>query len=114
MGRIRPIILAYFWRTVFDYVLCGEAEETLRQLCAALLAGEATPISVLDGLVRSDENGQPVHSGKSLWRRILSGRSSHCPRAISSTLRPLSQSVDGCAWILLHEHGVEPGMSLSL
>ena len=50
----------------FRYVLCGEAEETLRQLCAAVLAGETIPISVLDGLVRSDEKGEPVHSGKPL------------------------------------------------
>jgi anaerobic magnesium-protoporphyrin IX monomethyl ester cyclase len=49
-----------FLENGFNYVLCGEAEATLSQLCAALLEDEAIPM--LDGLVRSDENGQSVNS----------------------------------------------------
>jgi radical SAM superfamily enzyme YgiQ (UPF0313 family) len=54
-----------FLENGFDYVLCGEAEETLTQLCTAiLLHGDAIP--PVDGLVKSDEDGQPVHSAKHL------------------------------------------------
>jgi anaerobic magnesium-protoporphyrin IX monomethyl ester cyclase len=53
-----------FLENGFDYVLCGEAEETLAQLCTAVLEGDANP--AVDGLVKSDENGQPVHSAKRL------------------------------------------------
>ncbi|WP_263376736.1 B12-binding domain-containing radical SAM protein [Granulicella aggregans] len=55
-----------FLENGFDYVLCGEAEETLTQLCAAVLKGDAIPIPMLDGLVRRDETGQPVRSGNHL------------------------------------------------
>ena len=53
-----------FLENGFDYVLCGEAEETLRQLCAAVLEGKEIPM--VDGLVGSDENGRPMHSGDRL------------------------------------------------
>jgi anaerobic magnesium-protoporphyrin IX monomethyl ester cyclase len=49
-----------FLENGFDYVLCGEAEETLVQLCTALLDGRELP--EIDGLVRLDENGQSVQS----------------------------------------------------
>ncbi len=44
----------------FHYVLCGETEETLVQLCSALLQVRAVP--EIDGLVRLDENGELVQS----------------------------------------------------
>ena len=44
----------------FDYILCGEAEETLSQLCTAILREETIPN--LDGLVRRDEHGQVTPS----------------------------------------------------
>jgi anaerobic magnesium-protoporphyrin IX monomethyl ester cyclase len=53
-----------FLENGFDYVLCGEAEETLAQLCTSILHGEE--ISEVDGLVRLDEHGSPVQSPKRL------------------------------------------------
>jgi radical SAM superfamily enzyme YgiQ (UPF0313 family) len=55
---------ALFLENGFDYVLCGEAEETLVQLCSAILKGDK--ISELDGLVRLDEHGNPVRSEQRL------------------------------------------------
>ncbi len=53
-----------FLENGFDYVLCGEAEETLVQLCGAILhAGE---IPEIDGLVRLDEHGRPIQSPQRL------------------------------------------------
>lgn len=49
-----------FLQNGFDYVLRGEAEETLTQLCTAISAGGAVPM--LDGLVMRGENGQFVQS----------------------------------------------------
>ena len=46
----------------FDYVLCGEAEETLAELCRAILRGVEPP--ALDGLVRLDRDGAPARSAK--------------------------------------------------
>ncbi len=40
----------------FDYVLCGEAENTLAELCDSILRGVALP--ELDGLVRRGEHGE--------------------------------------------------------
>jgi len=51
---------ALFLENGFDYVLCGEAEETLVQLCTSILHAEEIP--EIDGLVRLDEHGQPVQS----------------------------------------------------
>jgi anaerobic magnesium-protoporphyrin IX monomethyl ester cyclase len=53
-----------FLENGFDYVLCGEAEETLMQLCTALLCAEQ--IANIDGLVRLGENGRPIHSQQRL------------------------------------------------
>lgn len=53
-----------FLENGFDYVLCGEAEETLTQLCASVLRGEQR--SVIDGLVILDEHQQPAQSGQRL------------------------------------------------
>jgi len=39
----------------FDYVLCGEAEDALVQLCSSILDGREIP--EMDGLVRLDERG---------------------------------------------------------
>ncbi len=55
---------ALFLEKGFDYVLCGEAEETLTQLCSAVLAGAPTPL--VDGLVQSGTSGRPVHSPRQL------------------------------------------------
>jgi anaerobic magnesium-protoporphyrin IX monomethyl ester cyclase len=55
---------ALFLEHGFDYVLCGEAEETLVKLCTSILQEES--ITEIDGLVRLDENGQPAHSSTRL------------------------------------------------
>jgi anaerobic magnesium-protoporphyrin IX monomethyl ester cyclase len=44
----------------FNYVLCGETEETLVQLCSAVLHGRAIP--EIDGMVRLDEYGELIQS----------------------------------------------------
>lgn len=49
-----------FLESGFDYVLCGETEETLVQLCGAVLRGEAIP--EIDGMVRRDELGTLIQS----------------------------------------------------
>jgi anaerobic magnesium-protoporphyrin IX monomethyl ester cyclase len=49
-----------FLENGFDYVLCGETEETLVQLCTAALRGRELP--EIDGLVRLDECGRLVQS----------------------------------------------------
>lgn len=51
---------ALFLENGFNYVLCGEAEETLAQLCASILHTEETP--EIDGMVRLDEHGCPIQS----------------------------------------------------
>jgi anaerobic magnesium-protoporphyrin IX monomethyl ester cyclase len=48
----------------FDYVLCGEAENVLMELCDSIIRGVAVP--ELDGLVRLGEHGRIVRSGQSL------------------------------------------------
>jgi anaerobic magnesium-protoporphyrin IX monomethyl ester cyclase len=53
-----------FLQNGFDYVLCGEAEETLVKLCTSILQGKN--IMEIDGLVRLDENGHPAQSLKRL------------------------------------------------
>lgn len=55
-----------FMQNGFDYVLCGEAEETLVRLCASILQSQITP--ELDGLARLDENGYLVRSAQRLAR----------------------------------------------
>ena len=44
----------------FDYVLCGEAEETLAQLCSAVLRGAQPPD--IDGMVRLSTDGRLIRS----------------------------------------------------
>lgn len=53
-----------FLENGFDYVLCGEAEETLVQLCRAILHAEEVP--EMDGMVRLDEQGRAVRSPQRL------------------------------------------------
>jgi anaerobic magnesium-protoporphyrin IX monomethyl ester cyclase len=48
----------------FDYVLCGEAEQALVQLCSSLLRDEQLP--EIDGLIRLDERGHIKRSGQRL------------------------------------------------
>src|ERR1700733_12238839 len=50
----------------FNYVLCGEAENVLVNLCESIL--QKTEIGVLDGLVRLDEYGQIVRSPQRLLK----------------------------------------------
>lgn len=53
-----------FLENGFDYAVCGEAEESLVQLCRSVLQDEALP--EIDGLVRRDEHGGVVRSQKHL------------------------------------------------
>jgi radical SAM superfamily enzyme YgiQ (UPF0313 family) len=55
---------ALFLENGFDYVLCGEAEETLSQLCFAILRRKNIPN--LDGMVRLDEQGKTIHCPQQL------------------------------------------------
>lgn len=50
----------------FDYVLCGEAEETLVQLCTHILRGDDMP--EIDGLVRLDAGGHTIRNQHKLSR----------------------------------------------
>jgi len=57
----------------FDYVLCGEAEQTLVEVCRSISQGE--PVSGIDGLVRLDGQGQMVRTPERLaknpaWTRL--------------------------------------------
>lgn len=49
-----------FLQNGFDYVCCGESEQTLVQLCRAVLEGRQIP--EIDGLVRLDSEGDLVRS----------------------------------------------------
>jgi anaerobic magnesium-protoporphyrin IX monomethyl ester cyclase len=51
---------ALFLKSGFHYVLCGESEETLADLCSSLLRSE--DVGDVDGLVRLDETGNPMCS----------------------------------------------------
>jgi anaerobic magnesium-protoporphyrin IX monomethyl ester cyclase len=53
-----------FLKNGFDYVLCGEAEESLVRLCDAILNGEE--VAEIDGMLRLDEHGCPVRSPQRL------------------------------------------------
>ena len=53
-----------FLENGFDYVLCGEAEGTLAELCIAILQEEEVP--EIHGLVRLGENGHPIQSSQRL------------------------------------------------
>jgi anaerobic magnesium-protoporphyrin IX monomethyl ester cyclase len=48
----------------FDYVLCGEAEQALIELCTAIL--QKSEIPALDGLIRKDKQGHLVRSNHGL------------------------------------------------
>src|SRR3984957_17804995 len=45
---------ALFLENGFDFVLCGEAEATLVQLCSSILRGNEVP--AIDGMVKLDEH----------------------------------------------------------
>lgn len=53
---------ALFLQNGFDYVLCGEAEETLVQLCTSILHTDEIP--EIDGLVRLNGSGQASRSAQ--------------------------------------------------
>ena len=69
-----------FLENGFDYVLCGEAEETLVQLCSSILHGEEVP--EIEGMVRLDEHGRPIQSSQRLAKNPRMGRACSCHRAI--------------------------------
>lgn len=48
----------------FDYVLCGEAEESLVRLCRSILNAEKVP--EIDGMVRLDDHGRVLRSSQRL------------------------------------------------
>lgn len=53
-----------FLENGFDYVLCGEAEETLVRLCRSILRAEE--VLEIDGMVKLDEQGCLVRSSQRL------------------------------------------------
>ena len=53
-----------FLQNGFDYVLCGEAEGSLVQLCQSILEAAETP--EIDGMARLDEHGKLVRSPQRL------------------------------------------------
>ncbi|MGA9670120.1 MAG: radical SAM protein [Terracidiphilus sp.] len=53
-----------FLENGFDYVLCGEAEESLVRLCRAILDSEEVP--EIDGMVRLDGHGRMLRSSQRL------------------------------------------------
>jgi radical SAM superfamily enzyme YgiQ (UPF0313 family) len=53
-----------FLQNGFDYVLCGEAEQTLVQLCRSILRSEETPD--IAGLARFDRHGNLIQSSQRL------------------------------------------------
>lgn len=55
-----------FLKNGFDYVLCGEAEETLAQLCRFILRRIRIP--EIDGLVRPGKDGRAIQSAVKLAR----------------------------------------------
>ena len=55
---------ALFLQNGFEYVCCGEAEQTLVELCQSILGGEEPP--EIDGLVRRDTQGQIIRSPQRL------------------------------------------------
>lgn len=69
----------------FDFVLCGEAEETLAQLCCAILRGSEPP--PLDGLVRLDRDGTLVRTSRGSSRNPA-WASLACPRRDLVDLEP--------------------------
>ena len=65
-----------------DYVLRGEAEQTLVELCSALITQE--PVSNLDGLVRLDSSGTPAYSAQSSSRNPNWDALSEPPRNLTN------------------------------
>jgi anaerobic magnesium-protoporphyrin IX monomethyl ester cyclase len=55
-----------FLENGFDYVLCGEAEDALVQLCRSIL--NATIVPEIDGMIKLDEHNRPVRSSQRLSR----------------------------------------------
>lgn len=55
-----------FLNNGFDYVLCGEAENLLIDLCRALLKSVDVPL--WDGLVRKEKSGRLLHGSQKLVR----------------------------------------------
>jgi anaerobic magnesium-protoporphyrin IX monomethyl ester cyclase len=67
-----------FLENGFDYVLCGESESTLAQLCSSILRGLDVP--ELDGLVKLDRNGRLVRSAQKIAKNPAWATLSRPPR----------------------------------
>ncbi len=100
-----------FLENGFDYVLCGEAEETLAFLCSSLLRGMEVP--EIDGVVRRDETGRLFSSPVRLARNAVVGCTAGA-RARHDRPGAVSREVDQSAWLLLRKHGVKSWLSLPL
>lgn len=87
---------ALFLGNGFDYVLCGEAEETLTQLCASILRGEPRPL--LDGLVMLDQHRRPVQSIQRL------AKNSAWPELPSPARDLVSMEPYRAAWLKAHRY----------
>lgn len=93
-----------------DFILKGEAEQSLTNLCDALL--QSRQLEAIPGLVRySAADGRlesllPAPTNLS-WATLPRAERTHPPRAISAC-------VDASAWLLLYKHGVEPRLSIRL
>lgn len=85
---------ALFLENGFDYVLRGEAEETLVQLCTAVLRGEQKPF--IDGMVMLDEHRRPAEIGQRLAKNPAWAELSSPARELVS-LEPYR-----AAWIEAH------------
>jgi anaerobic magnesium-protoporphyrin IX monomethyl ester cyclase len=83
-----------FLESGFDFVLCGEAEETLAQLCDLILRKLSVPD--LDGLVRLDHHGRLIRSPQRLARNVAWSSLPSPPRELID-LSPYRE-----AWLKAH------------
>ncbi len=85
-----------FLQNGFDYVLCGEAEETLVQLCTSILYTDEVP--EIDGLVRLDGNGQAIRSAQKLSKNPMWSELSFPARDL------IDMEPYRAAWLEAHGH----------
>jgi anaerobic magnesium-protoporphyrin IX monomethyl ester cyclase len=83
-----------FLKNGFDFVLCGEAEETLAQLCSAVLHNR--PVPDLDGLVRRGRNDQIVRSSERVAKNPSWAGLSRPPREL------IDLDLYRAAWLKTH------------
>jgi anaerobic magnesium-protoporphyrin IX monomethyl ester cyclase len=99
-----------FLENGFNYVLCGETEETLVQLCSAVLHGRAIP--EIDGMVLLDEYGELIKSPVRLAKNPAWAMLPVASRDLIDL--ELSHSMDQSSWVFLDQHGCKPGMPVPL